>query len=365
MESIGSIRLVRRLGAGSFATVWLGHDTAFGDHPVAVKVLAENWADNEDVRNRFHAEARLMHRITDERIVRVYSIGSLPDGRPFFVMDYCDAGSLNDLRRSPGDPRETLRLCAEACRALDVLHRHHVVHRDVTPGNLLLHSNADGSLRVRLADLGVAKEMIGQQGVTMTAGTPAFMAPEQATSHPLGPRADIYAMACVTYAVLTGEPPFAVKCVQDVIGRTGDEMPPPLAARIGAPPQLDGLLQAALSLDPERRPATADIMATALDQIAQVMATVPSGLGAPPAQPWPQPAVAEPGVAETAVAGPAVAGPAGVRPVAALPDHPSVPPTGALEPTGGSPAWQFWLLIGSCGLLVFLGVMFLTLFLLP
>ena len=87
MNSIGRYRLVRRIGAGSFATVWLGHDDDL-DVPVAVKVLADNWASNNDVRNRFLWEARIMRRIHDRRLVPVYDIGTLDDGRPYFVMDY-------------------------------------------------------------------------------------------------------------------------------------------------------------------------------------------------------------------------------------------------------------------------------------
>ena len=137
MDSIGRYRLVRRIGAGSFATVWLGNDDDL-DVPVAVKVLADNWASNDDVRNRFLAEARIMRRIHDRRLVQVYDIGTLDDGRPYFVMDYIDGGSMNDLRKQGIHPVRALRLCAEACRALDVLHAHDIIHRDVTPGNLLL-----------------------------------------------------------------------------------------------------------------------------------------------------------------------------------------------------------------------------------
>jgi serine/threonine protein kinase len=137
MHSIGRYRLVARIGAGSFATVWLSHDDDL-DVPVAVKVLADNWASNPDVRNRFLAEARIMRRIHDRRLVQVYDIGTLDDGRPYFVMDYIDGGSLEDLRKQGIDPVSALRLCAEACRALDVLHAHDIIHRDVTPGNLLL-----------------------------------------------------------------------------------------------------------------------------------------------------------------------------------------------------------------------------------
>ena len=103
MNSIGRYRLERRIGAGSFATVWLGHDDDL-DVPVAVKVLAENWADNADVRNRFLAEARILRRIRDRRLVQVYDIGTLEDGRPYFVMDYIDGGSMNDLRKAGIEP---------------------------------------------------------------------------------------------------------------------------------------------------------------------------------------------------------------------------------------------------------------------
>lgn len=288
MDRIGRYRLRHRLGAGSFATVWLAQDESL-DTEVAVKVLAENWAVNDEVRNRFLAEARIMRRIDDRRIVGVHDIGTLPDGRPYFVIDYCDSGSLSDLGRNPGAPELTLRLCAEACRALGALHRHNVVHRDVTPGNLLLDTDPDGSLRVRLADLGVAKELIGQQGLTMTVGTPAYMAPEQAASEAVDARADLYALACVTYAVLTGAPPFAARTVPEVLARSPETRPEPVAARIGAPPELDALLRAALSGDPAQRPQTADMMAVSLDRIADVMQAAPEGRRGPRALPSPPP----------------------------------------------------------------------------
>ncbi|WP_432558433.1 protein kinase domain-containing protein [Granulicoccus sp. GXG6511] len=386
MQRIGRYRLVRRLGAGSFATVWLGRDDDL-DVDVAVKVLADNWSTNDDVRNRFLAEARLMRRIRDERIVRVYDIGTLADGRPYFVMDYCDAGSLNDLRHNPIEPARTLRLCAEACRALHVLHRHHVIHRDVTPGNLLLDSTPDGSVRVLLADLGVAKEMVDQQAATMTAGTPAFMAPEQAMGGALGPWSDIYAMACVTHAVLTGRPPFAVKTVHDVMARGQQDGPAPLAARIGAPPELDGLLQAALSVDPARRPATAELMGTALDQLADATAGRAATFAGPPTidpevtrQRFPSPAAGV-GVRPPTGQPPNSPLPTGQPPNSPLPtgQPPAGPTTAQFPPAVNrpamsatpleanspahavTPAWQFWTLVGLIAALVFIGVMFLTL----
>lgn len=388
MQKIGRYRLVRRLGAGSFATVWLGRDDDL-DVDVAVKILAENWSTNADVRSRFLAEARLMRRIRDERIVRVYDIGTLPDDRPYFVMDYCDAGSLADLRRNPTDPVRTLRLCAEACRALDVLHRHQVVHRDVTPGNLLLDANPDGSVRVLLADLGVAKEMVGQQGMTMTAGTPSFMAPEQATSGALGAWSDIYAMACVTQAVLTGRTPFAVKTVNDVMHRDGSEQPEPVAASVGAPPELDALLRSALALDPAHRPRSAQEMGAALDRIAEAMgawaadghdthvrddaasrprAQSPASAPPTPLPPTPLMPQQQPQPRPPAHHGPAQhpqAQPFAVQPFAGFGPSSQVEHPSAMSPTTvtpqPAPAWQFWTLVSLIAVLVFIGVMFLTL----
>jgi serine/threonine protein kinase len=270
MEKIGRYRLSQRLGAGSFATVWRGHDDDL-DVDVAVKVLAENWSSNDDVRNRFLGEARLLRKIQDERIVRVYDIGTTENGQPYFVMDFANGGSLEDLRRNLVPPGRALRLCAEAARALEVLHREGVIHRDVTPGNILL-SYAGSETRVLLADLGVAKKMIGQQGATMTAGTPAYMALEQATGvGTLDQRADIYSIAAVAYSLLTGRPPFPVKTLPDLLARNPNVDPAPIADQIAAPPMLDHLFASALSPQPGRRPQSAEIIATAFDQIADLL----------------------------------------------------------------------------------------------
>ena len=131
MDKIGRYSIERRIGAGSFATVWQGHDVDL-DVPVAVKVLAENWAGNDDVRNRFLAEARIMRRIHDPRLVQVYDIGTLEDGRPYFVMDYIDGGSLERAPqvRPRTDPRSAaLRRGVPGARG-PAQRRHHPSRRD-------------------------------------------------------------------------------------------------------------------------------------------------------------------------------------------------------------------------------------------
>lgn len=269
MRTIGRYRLIQRIGAGSFATVHRGHDDEL-DVPVAVKVLGSEWIDHGDVRSRFLAEARYLRRIRDERVIRVYDIGTTPENLPFFVMDYADGGSFEVLRRNLIQPGRALRLCAEAARALEVLHRHHVLHRDVTPGNILLNHTA-GGLRVLLADLGVAESLINEQTVFTTAGTPAFMALEQAQGGALDERADVYSMAAVTYALLTGHAPFPIRNVPDLLQRNPAVGPPLIAQHLGAPPALDNLLTDALSPYVDQRPASAALLATALDDIADVL----------------------------------------------------------------------------------------------
>ena len=266
---IGRYRITGRVGAGSFATVFRGLDTTL-EVPVAVKVLADNWSTNDDVRARFLAEAKLLRRLSDERIVRVYDIGTTERGQPYFVMDLADGGSLENLRKQLVAPGLALRLCAEAARALDVLHRNQLVHRDVTPGNVLL-ANTPGGVRVMMADLGVAKSLLDEVRDTMTAGTPAYMAPEQARSTQLDQRSDLYSMGAVTHALLTGRPPFPVKSLQELLNRNPGIGPAPIAAQIGAPPMLDEVLAATLSPDPNRRPQTALQLAAALDRLAETL----------------------------------------------------------------------------------------------
>jgi hypothetical protein len=203
-ERIGSYRIERLLGIGSFATVWLGHDPSLGAH-VAIKVLAENWSHDLRVRERFLDEGRLLWRLDHERVVRVYSLGELLDGRPYLVMAWADGGSLRDrLAAGPVRIGSGLRLLREIAAGVAVLHDNGIVHRDLTPGNVLFRSrparspSADpdpGDEQVLIADLGLAKALAAASGLTARAGTPGYMAPEQ--DDPLAvvdTRADVYGL---------------------------------------------------------------------------------------------------------------------------------------------------------------------------
>jgi serine/threonine protein kinase len=167
--------------------------------------LADNWAQRLDVRERFLEEARILRRADSDHIVRVYDLGEV-DGTPYFVMTYADQGSLA-LQLEPGLPLSVPRvvdLVSQAGAGLSVLHEHGVVHRDIKPQNLLLRSGGSVGDRLLVADLGVAKAMLHASGLTQVVGTPAYMAPEQATGGGIDVRADVHALAAVAYQMLTG-----------------------------------------------------------------------------------------------------------------------------------------------------------------
>lgn len=203
-ENLGRLRRVGVLGTGGFATVWHYRDDEL-DSDVAVKALADNWAQRADVRERFLEEARILRKADSDHVVRVYDIGE-HDDTSYFVMTYADRGSLADLLGQPLEARRVVELVEQAAAGLDVLHEQGVIHRDVKPQNLLLRSQTEADDRLLVADLGVAKAMANASGLTQLVGTPAYMAPEQAEGLPLDARTDVYSLGVLTRALLTGTP---------------------------------------------------------------------------------------------------------------------------------------------------------------
>jgi serine/threonine protein kinase len=272
MDVIGRYRLQSKIGAGAFATVWRGYDDDL-DIDVAVKVLAENWASRIDGRERFLAEARLMRRIASDRVVRVFDLGELPDGRPYFVMDHVGGGNLAEIiKLGPLPPADALWWGADLARAVAALHEEGVVHRDITPANLLLRpTRADqtggGTHRIVLADLGLAKRVAEASGLTQAVGTPSYMAPEQGReSGGFDERADVYAVAAVTYALLTGRPPYVASSITDVLTRDPDIDPPSLRPWLGdSVGDIDAILARALAYRVDERWQRADSLAERLE----------------------------------------------------------------------------------------------------
>ncbi|TDT33245.1 serine/threonine-protein kinase [Naumannella halotolerans] len=248
-EQIGRLQRLRRIGVGGFATVWLYHDPDL-DSPVALKALADNWAQRDDVRERFLTEARILRKAENEHIVRVYDIGEINEV-PYFVMTYADRGSVADLITpgTPGDPNLVAELLSQAGRGLSSLHRHGIIHRDIKPNNLLLRAEPDDGVRLLVADLGVAKEMLHASGLTQVVGTPAFMAPEQAGGLGVDLRADVHGLGAVAYTMLTGQ--FLREGgVEDLLAGA-PPTPPSAFAELSA--DIDTVILRAVDPDPEQR----------------------------------------------------------------------------------------------------------------
>ena len=283
MRQIGRYRLDEVHGSGAFATVWRGFDTEL-EIPVAVKVLAENWSHHADVHERFLTEARLLRRIASERVVRVHDVGT-HDGQPYFVMDFVAGGTLDDLADGSLDAQDALLLAEQSARAVAELHAAGVVHRDIKPSNLLIEAGTNGTRRVLVADLGSAKRLAEASGITVTTGTPSYMAPEQALGRSIDERCDVYSLGVVTYVLLTGRLPFDVSGPMTLVTRTATDRP----ARVAEPRHLpapldhttlDALLVRSMALEPDRRPRTAIELA---DELARVAA---GGTDTPLAAGW-------------------------------------------------------------------------------
>ncbi|MEU1586795.1 serine/threonine-protein kinase [Micromonospora sp. NPDC005710] len=275
---IGPYAVERLLGVGSFAMVWLGYDPAL-DAYVAIKVLAENWSHDLRVRERFLDEARLLRRLEHERLIRVHTVGELPDGRPYAVLAWADGGSLRDRLAAGEIPAPTaLRLLGEICAGVAVLHRHGVVHRDLTPGNILFRSGGPGGEQVLIADLGLAKALAAASGLTARAGTPGYMAPEQ--DHPgavVDTRADVYGLGRLGIRLLAAEP-----SRPNPTRRDPGRQPAGLLLRDGVPPAVAAVLARATAHRPADRYPDAATLHSALIRVSGPVASAgPSGRAAP------------------------------------------------------------------------------------
>ncbi|HET7422781.1 MAG TPA: serine/threonine-protein kinase, partial [Gemmatimonadales bacterium] len=271
-------RLDRELGRGGMAVVYLAQDLKHR-RPVALKVIHPDRATALSVRpRRFRREIELAARLQHPHVLGVYDSGELPNPDPgvgapllWFTMPYVRGGSLRDRirREGPLPIEDALRITRETAQALAYAHGEGVIHRDIKPENILLTD--DGMVLV--ADFGIARALATTGGddesLTRTGhvlGTPAYMAPEQAThEHPVDERADQYALAAVCYEMLTGEPPFSGATAGAIIvARHTTPTPSARARRPELTAAVDGALQRGLALEPGERFGSVKELAQAL-----------------------------------------------------------------------------------------------------
>lgn len=247
---LGRYVVRRRIGSGGFATVWLAYDEQL-DAPVAVKVLADNWTEDAHVRRRFQEEGRYLRRVESPHVVQVFDAGELDDGRPYLVMTYADQGTLADRLEVEGlSAGQALEVIRQVGIGLTALHRRDILHRDVKPANVLFRT-VDGTARAMVADLGLGKALDVSSRLTMVAGTPSFVSPEQALGESLDARADQYSLGALSYLLLAGRAPYA----HASLNAASTPAPPAPLSTDERPygDEVDAVVRRALSLDREQR----------------------------------------------------------------------------------------------------------------
>jgi len=260
------------LGKGAQGVVVDAEHVALGKR-VVVKVLHERHALDEILVERMRLEAQVLARLRSDHLVAVIDLGTLADGRPYFVMEKLAGRTLQaeGRARGPLSPREAIDVARQVLAALSVVHRDGLVHRDVKPANVFLcDAEGPGSRLVKLLDFGVAKVLASAPGAVVNVpaatagnvaiGTPSFLSPEQACASPVDGRADLYSVGALLFWMLAGRDPFAHHVeMMDVLLAHVTEPARPVSdfAPFAIPPALERAIRTALEKLPERRFATA------------------------------------------------------------------------------------------------------------
>ena len=255
---LGPYRILGVVGAGGMGIVFRAHDPHL-ERIVALKVMLPGLAASATARQRFLREARAAAAIQHDRVVAVYQVGE-DRGVPYLAMPFLRGESLDTRlqRETRLEVREALRITAQAAEGLAAIHDLGLIHRDIKPGNLFLEG--DGA-RVKILDFGLARATGAETQLTQEGsivGSPAFMAPEQASRTPLDGRADLFSLGCVLYLMLTGALPFVGDDVlTTLLAVTTREPTPPRDLVPTLSPAVEALVLRMLSKKAADRPASA------------------------------------------------------------------------------------------------------------
>jgi eukaryotic-like serine/threonine-protein kinase len=248
----GRYVLLDVVGTGGMATVWRARDEVLG-RDVAVKVLSPQFAADAAFRGRFEREARHVAGLSHPRLVTVFDCG-VHGTTPYIVMELVAGKTLRQVLDAVGaiPPQDAVGIAAAVCEGLAAAHAAGLVHRDIKPANILLSGP-----EVKVLDFGIARldGIAGGTGTQAVLGTAAYLSPEQASGQPAGPQADLYALGCVLFEMLTGTPPFSADSEVGVAYRqVHDDPGPPSARRRGLPAQLDWITTRLMAKNPADRP---------------------------------------------------------------------------------------------------------------
>ncbi|MER7459504.1 serine/threonine-protein kinase [Micromonospora sp. NPDC126480] len=272
-------RLIEQLGAGGMSVVWRGYDEVLG-RQVAVKVLASRLASDRAFRHRIRIEAQAAARLCHPNITNVYDYGESEQVGltvPYVVMELIDGESLTGrLRRGELPWREAVTIGAEVTSALATAHSRGVVHRDVTPGNIMLTATG-----VKVVDFGISalvgEKEKGPDGALL--GTPAYLAPERLDNGEVSPATDVYAVGLLLYRMLTGRLPWRAETTTQMLRAHMYNDPDPMPPVPGLPEGVADLVRRCLAKRPGDRPSTTEV--------ARTLATAAGMIPAVPVSPAP------------------------------------------------------------------------------
>jgi serine/threonine-protein kinase len=284
-KELGSYRLVERLGEGGMGEVWRAEHRMLA-RPAAIKLIrtellsTESATDRASIVARFEREAQATAELRSPHTVSIFDYGVSDDGTLYYVMELLPGIDLETLVERFGalPPERVVHLLTQACESLAEAHAHGLIHRDVKPANLYVCRLGIACDVIKVLDFGLvarARTPSGNPHLTgsgFIVGTPRFLSPEQAAGKSVDERADIYALGCVGYWLLTGTPPFLAKNPGELIADHLRTLPEPPSKRLGTPipESLERVLLACLEKDPKKRPLDAwsllsDLQACGLD----------------------------------------------------------------------------------------------------
>jgi eukaryotic-like serine/threonine-protein kinase len=249
-------RIVKPLGSGGMADVFLAHDNIL-DRDVALKVMSTRYASDEEFVERFKREAQSAAALSHPNIVSIFDRGSSEDGTYYIAMEYLPGGTLKDriMRKGALPARTAAAVALQIAEALRCAHERGVVHRDIKPHNILITESGD----VKVTDFGIAR---AASSSTMTRtgsilGTAHYISPEQAMGEPVGPASDLYSLGVVLYEMLTGELPYDADTPLGIaMKHVNGHLRPPKAIDPSIPAGINAVTCRLLAKDPEDRYAS-------------------------------------------------------------------------------------------------------------
>ena len=269
----GRYQVVRKLGAGGMANVYLAEDQELGRR-VAIKILNERHANDEQFVERFRREAKNAAALSHPNIVSIYDRGEA-EGTYYIAMEYLDGRSLKELilSRGPAPLNVAIEYVRQILSALRFAHRHGIVHRDIKPHNVLV--DAEG--RVKVTDFGIARAGASQMTEAGSiVGTAQYLSPEQARGTNVDQRSDLYSLGIVLYELLTGTLPFNGDTPVEIAMKHLSQTPElPSVLRPELPRELDLVVTRALAKDPDERYQSADEMDADLERLSRGAAVSP------------------------------------------------------------------------------------------